>query len=158
MQGIQTQHQGVEFGAKVTFADLIDIKAAGAFGLHQYANTPALFLYTAPTETAIKQGFEGGVRAFGEANLKGNYLPNGPQQAYSLGIQYNDPAYWRVSVTGNYFSHAYLQPNPLKRTQNFLLDPAGLPIPSIDSVVYRSLLQQEQFPAYFLLNASFGKS
>jgi hypothetical protein len=158
LQGIQSQHQGVELGMKLTLADLIDIKAVGAFGLHQYLNSPDLLLYTAPTTTALEEGFVNGVKNFGAANLKGYYLANGPQQAYSLGIQYNDPAYWRLSVTGNYFSHAYLQPNPLKRTQSFLLDAAGLPIQDYDVAAYQSLLKQERFPAYFVLNASLGKS
>lgn len=158
LQGIQTQHQGVELGMKLTLADLIDIKAVGAYGLHQYLNSPGLLLYTAPTTIAIEQGFVMGVKNFGKANLKGYYLSNGPQQAYSLGVQYNDPAYWRLNVTGNYFSHAYLQPNPLKRTQSFLLDTAGLPIQDYDIILYQSLLKQERFPAYFVLNASLGKS
>ena len=108
--------------------------------------------------SAIEQGFVNGVKNFGKANLKGYYLSNGPQQAYSLGVQYNDPAYWRLSVTGNYFSHAYLQPNPLKRTQSFLLDAAGLPIQGYDVSIYQSLLKQERFTAFFVLNASVGKS
>ena len=158
LQGAQTQHQGIEFGMKLTLADLIDIKAVGAYGLYQYLNSPDLLLFTAPTRTAIEQGFVNGVKNFGKANLKGYYLSNGPQQAYSLGVQYNDPAYWRLSVTGNYFSHAYLQPNPLKRTQSFLLDAAGLPIQGYDVSLYQSLLKQERFPAFFVLNASLGKS
>ena len=158
LQGAQTQHQGIEFGMKLTLADLIDIKAVGAYGLYQYLNSPDLLLFTAPTTTAIEQGFVNGVKNFSKANLKGYYLSNGPQQAYSVGMQYNDPAYWRLSVTGNYFSHAYLQPNPLKRTQSFLLDAAGLPIQGYDVSLYQFLLKQERFPAFFVLNASLGKS
>ncbi len=158
LQGIQTQHQGVEFGAKLTLADLLELKAAGAFGLHQYLNSPNLLLYTAPTEKAVLEGFAKGIKDFGQANLKGYHLSNGPQQAYSFGVQYNDPAYWRISVTGNYFAHAYLQPNPLKRTQSFLLDAASLPIHDYAIESYQSLLAQERFPSYFVLNASLGKS
>ncbi len=158
LQGIQTQHQGIELGAKLTLADLVDLKAAAAYGLHQYINSPNLLLYTAPTAMAVEEGFANGVKDFGTANLKGYHLSNGPQQAYSLGLQYNDPAYWRVSVTGNYFAHAYLQPNPLKRTQSFLLDQVGLPIQNYNPRDYQALLAQEQFPAYFILNASIGKS
>ena len=158
LQGIQSQHQGLELGMKLTLADLIDIKAVGAYGIHQYLNSPNLLLYTAPTSIALEEGFVNGVKNFGAANLKGYHLSNGPQQAYSLGVQYNDPAYWRLSVTGNYFSHAYLQPNPLKRTHSFLLDAAGLPIQGYDIAAYQSLLKQERFPAYFVLNASLGKS
>lgn len=158
LQGIQTQHQGLEFGVKLTLVDLLELKAAGAFGLYQYQNSPYLLLYTAPTQKAVEEGFTKGVKNFGQANLKGYSLSNGPQQAYSLGVQYNDLAYWRLSVTGNYFTHAYLQPNPLKRASSFLLDAASLPMEDYDIKSYQSLLAQERFPAYFVLNASLGKS
>lgn len=115
-------------------------------------------LYTEPSVTAKQAGFEQGIKSFGKSNLKGYYLANGPQQAYSLGMQYNDPDYWRISLTGNYFSQAYLQPNPLRRTQSFLNNVHGNPQIDIDQQRYKQLLQQERFPAYFVLNATAGKS
>lgn len=158
LKGVNTLNQGVELGWKITVADVLDIKIAGAYGKHQYANSPILLLFTEPTESAQTAGFSEGFKDFGSANLKGLFLPNGPQQAYSLGLQYNDPNYWRMGITGNYFSNAYLQPNPLRRTNSFLLDSSGLPLQNIAKEEYRELLTQEQFPAYFVLNAIGGKS
>lgn len=158
LKGVSTLNQGVELGWKIMVADVLDIKIAGAYGRHQYANSPNLLLFTEPTESAQIAGFSDGFKDFGSANLKGLFLPNGPQQAYSLGLQYNDPNYWRMALTGNYFSNAYLQPNPLRRTSSFLVDSSGLPLQNVDESLYRELLNQEQFPAYFVLNATGGKS
>jgi len=63
-----------------------------------------------------------------------------------------------MSVFGNYFSHAFLDPNPLLRTSNFYSDRDGLPFANYDSVEAEKLLKQEQFPGYFLLNLTAGKS
>ena len=110
-------------GFKHSFAEVLDLKIAAAYGKHQFANSPNLLLYTEPSTAANEAGFDQGFKSFGQSNIKGYYLANGPQQAYSLGLQYNDPDYWRINLTGNYFSHAYLQPNPLRRTASFLTDP-----------------------------------
>ncbi|MGB2171985.1 MAG: hypothetical protein ACPH03_06040 [Flavobacteriaceae bacterium] len=155
---MKTMHQGLEFGGKITVADVLDIKMAAAYGKHYYANAPHLSLYTAPSVSAKEAGFSNGVKDFGSSNLTGYSLANGPQNAYSLGFQYNDPNYWRINVTGNYLSNTYIQPNPLRRTNSFLLDRAGLPLSDVDPDTYDALLAQERFPAYFILNAAGGKS
>ena len=51
-----------------------------------------------------------------------------------------------------------MSPNPLSRTQNFLIDNDGVPFPEFDSTIAAQLLEQERFPSYFLLNATGGKS
>lgn len=158
LQGKESLHKGLELGFKHTFVDVLDLKIAAAFGKHQYTNSPNLLLYTEPSVTAEEAGFAQGFKSFGKSNLKGYHLSNGPQQAYSVGLQYNDPDYWRINLTGNYFSHTYLQPNPLRRTESFLLGPLGLPLSNVDQEQYKRLLQQEQFPAFFVLNATAGKS
>ena len=158
LQGKASLLQGAELGFKHRFAEVLDLKIAAAYGKHQYANSPNVLLYTVPSATAIEAGFDQGFNSLGPSNLKGYYLANGPQQAYSLGLQYNDPDYWRINITGNYFSHAYLQPNPLRRTVFFLTDAIGLPLRNYRNENYKALLQQERFPAVFVLNATAGKS
>lgn len=158
LSGLSTLHQGLELGWKMTIAQSLDLMFAAAVGKHQYANSPQLHLYTAPTETAKNQGFDQGYKNFGEANLKGYHLANGPQQAFSVGWQYNDPNYWRIALHLNYLSHAYIQPNPLRRTASFRLDQAGLPLQNIDENHYAELMAQERFPPFYLLNATAGKS
>ena len=63
-----------------------------------------------------------------------------------------------MGVFGNYFAQNYLSPNPLRRTQNFLIDGDGIPFPEYDPAIAAQLLEQERFPSYFILNATGGKS
>ena len=63
-----------------------------------------------------------------------------------------------MGIFGNYFSNAFLDPNPLLRTENFLKDFDGLPFTEYDPETAQSLLKQIQFPSYFLLNLTDGKS
>ena len=94
----------------------------------------------------------------GKSQMKGYALAGGPQRAFSLGFDYEDPNYWRIGLFGNYFSHTYLDANPLLRTQNFIMDSDGLPFVGYDLTKAKALLEQERFPPYFLLNATGGKS
>jgi hypothetical protein len=158
LQEVQKNHQGLELGWKATLADVIQIKAAVAIGVHQYGNNPNLSLFTEPTAASEVAGFVNGAQDFGVSQLRGYFLRSGPQQAYSFGIEYSDPAYWRIGIFGNYFAQNYLSPNPLRRTQNFLIDSDGVPFPEFDSTIAAQLLEQERFPSYFLLNATGGKS
>src|SRR5690606_39941113 len=46
-----------------------------------------------------------------------NYrVATGPQQGYSLGLEYRDPHYWWIGATGNYMAGNYLDPAPYRRT------------------------------------------
>ena len=63
-----------------------------------------------------------------------------------------------MGIFGNYFSNAFLDPNPLLRTENFLKDFDGLTFTDYDPETAQSLLKQIQFPSYFLLNLTAGKS
>jgi len=158
LHNVEKKHQGLEFGWKVTLADVIQIKLAFAVGIHQYGNNPDLSLYTAPTDASKIAGFKNGHQNFGSSQLAGYFLRAGPQQAYSVGFEYSDPTYWRIGVFGNYFARNFLSPNPLRRSQNFYTDGDGIIFPEYNNETASNLLAQEQFPSYFLLNATGGKS
>lgn len=158
LRQLATLNRGVELGGKIFITDELTINTAAAIGRHQHANSPNLFLYTEPSITAGSAGFTGGMLDYGVANLKGYHLGTGPQQAYSLGFQYNDPSYWRIGLTGNFFSHGYLQVNPLRRSSAFLLDATGQLIQGVDPIRYQQIIRQEEFPSYFTLNAIGSKS
>jgi len=82
----------------------------------------------------------------------------GPQQAFQLGFEYRDPNFWWFGATTNYFSNAYISISPFARTANFNQDTDGLPFNDYDENIARSLLTQERFDGYFLVNAVGGKS
>ncbi|MDG1652513.1 MAG: hypothetical protein P8M02_08315 [Flavobacteriaceae bacterium] len=139
---------------------LPELKFAGvvSLGNFRYANNPQVYLGTAPSDEAFKLNFNKGIKPMGESLLKNYFLAGGPQCAYSLSMHYEDPNFWRLSVFGNYFSRAYLDPNPVLRTANFFTDLDGHPFPNYDPVEAEKLLIQEKFPSYFMLNAIAGKS
>ena len=63
-----------------------------------------------------------------------------------------------MGITANYFANAYLNISPLARTKNFYLDSDGAPFVDYDPEIARSLLKQEKFNSYLLVNAVAGKS
>ncbi len=156
--GMEHSHLGLE--AAFTYQPIPEVKLVGvaALGRFLYANAPHLILASEPTIAAENAGFIDGIKDLGKTNLKNYALSGGPQRSFSLSFNYNDPNYWRMSVYGNYFSNAYLDPNPLTRSKNFYTDSDGLPFASYDVNQANSLLKQEQFPATFMLNATAGKS
>ncbi|MBT8384646.1 MAG: TonB-dependent receptor, partial [Bacteroidia bacterium] len=88
-------------------------------------------------------------------------VANGPQKAYSVGIEYRDPKYWWIGATANYLSNSYVDISTITRTADFFInpeDPLGLPFENIDEDLAKQLLKQEEFEGYYLLNLTGGKS
>lgn len=158
MQGMSQRHRGIELGWRITPIDELSFDLVAAVGRHRYGNNPNLWLYTAPNPTVSAQGFEAGKKDFGRSQMRNYFLGNGPQQAFALAMQYNDPDFWRFNITGTFFAAAYLPPNPLRRTASFFMQAQELPLPIDLHPQAWSLLDQEQLPSYFLLNAFVNKS
>ena len=158
LQGISKKHLGGELGVEFQVSPTIKIKGVAAVGEYTYANNPNLYLTTEPSKQATETGFINGFKDFGKSNLKNYKIAGGPQQAYSIGFEYRDPKYWWFGITTNYFSNAYADISPLTRTKNFYTDYDGLPFNDYNQEKAKTLLQQEQFKDYFLVNAVGGKS
>ncbi|MDG1823134.1 MAG: TonB-dependent receptor [Flavobacteriaceae bacterium] len=147
MHGIDKQHQGIEFGFESEITPSFTLKGAAAIGLYTYANNPHVYL--------TSDDFE--YLDFGQAKMKHLKLSSGPQEAYSLGVEFRENFWW-FGITTNYFDHTYLDVSPINRTHNFLLDRDGLPFTDYDPERARILLQQEQFDPYSVVNLVLGKS
>ena len=157
-QGMVHRHYGLVSSLSYSILPEFKVAAVASVGDFRYANNPNLYLGTAPSDSATQLAFDQGIKPFGKSSLKNYRLAGGPQQAFSASFHYEDPNFWRVSVYGNYFSNAYLDPNPLLRTANFYTDHDGLPFADYDLEQASRLLKQERFPSYFLLNINGGKS
>lgn len=147
MHDIDRQHQGVEFGIEGQLFHSFTLKAAAAMGQYTYANNPQVYL------TSDDFGY----LDFGTTKMKHLRLASGPQEAYSLGVEFRENFWW-FALTGNYFDKTFLDVSPINRTQNFLLDRDGLPFLDYDPEQARMLLQQEQFDSYVVVNMVVGKS
>ena len=144
---IDKQLFGIEFGSEYQVTSTLKVKAVGSLGQFTYANNPSLYLSSASFS-----------KDYGKSNLKDYYLAGGPQRAALIGFEYRDPAYWWFGTTVNYFSHGFIDINPLTRTSNFQTDYDGFPLLDYDDEIAKDLLEQEQFDSYFLVNMVGGKS
>ncbi|WP_299108753.1 carboxypeptidase regulatory-like domain-containing protein [uncultured Winogradskyella sp.] len=148
LQGVDKRHIGGEFGIEAQVTPTIKLKGAASVGQYTYDNNPNLYVSS-----------NSDVSNYGEANLKNYKIAGGPQTAYSVGFEYRDPNYWWFGATANFFSNTYLDVSPILRTENFYLEPTdGLPFNDYDQDVARSLLKQEEFGSYMVVNLVGGKS
>lgn len=150
ISGIDTRKMGVELGIEAQVTPTFKLKAAGAFGQNTYTNNPNQYL--------TSDDFE--ILTFGDktTKLKNYHVAGGPERAYQLGIEYRDPAFWWVGVTGNYFSNAYIDVSTLRRSDAFTFDGDGQTFNDYDPEIAKTLLKQEDFGEYLLVNAVGGKS
>ena len=151
MTGIETINQGVELGIEAQITPTFKLKTAASVGQYLFANDPNLYVTSDDFEDPLSFGD-------GTTNLKNYHVASGPERAYQLGFEYRDPEFWWVGTSVNYFSNAYLDVNNLARTANFIQDYDGQLINDFNQEEARQLLQQEEFPDYFLVNIVGGKS
>lgn len=149
--GMDSRRAGLEFGLETQLTTSVKLRAAAAFGRHMHTNNPQLYITSDDFEGALSFGD-------GTTRLKDYYIAGGPQQAYNLALEYRDPQFWWISLSGNRFSHAYIDVNHLARTANFGTDFDGQPFNDYDEETARALLTQERFNGYYLFNAVGGKS
>ncbi len=149
MTGIDKQNFGLEFGMQIPIFHGLKFKAVASVGQSVYSSNPNLYLTSDDFSEPLN---------YGEVSLKNYFVSEGPQQAYSVGFEYNSPDYWWFGITGNYFNNSYINIAPIMRTKNFYLDNDGLPIYNYDEEIAKELLKQEKFKPYYLVNIVGGKS
>ncbi|WP_370477636.1 carboxypeptidase regulatory-like domain-containing protein [Tamlana flava] len=158
LQGIDKKHIGAELGIEAQVTPTIKLKSAAAFGQFTYDNNPNLYLSTEPDDESIDAGFIHGFKDFGHSNLKNYRLASGSQNAYSVGFEYRDPDFWWVGATANFFANTYIDVSPLTRSSNFSTDFDGNVFNDYDEDLARTLLKQERFNDYMVVNLAGGKS
>ncbi len=150
ISGINTRKMGAEMGIEAQITPTFKLKAAGSFGQNIYKNNPNQYL--------TSDDFESLTFADKTTKLKNHHVAGGPERAYQLGFEYRDPAFWWVGVTGNYFSNAYIDVSTLRRSDAFTFDGDGQTFNDYDPEIAKSLLKQEDFGEYLLVNVVGGKS
>ena len=151
LTNIEKKQLGAELGIEAQVTPTLKIKAAVSIGQYIYDNNPNLYL--------TSDDFEGQLRfGNGKTNLEDYHIAGGPERALQIGFEYRDPNFWNIGVTANQFSNAYVDVSALARSENFTLDFDGLPLNSYDPEIAKTLLKQEQFGDYMLINVVGGKS
>ena len=109
MTNINQKSVGLEMGAEYKVTPTITLQAAAANGIHVYNNNPLFSVYDDNNTTAYIQNQV--------AYLKDYHVSTGPETVASLGIKYNDPKNWWVSLNANYLANMYFDVNPYNHTE-----------------------------------------
>ena len=113
MTDINQKSLGVEFGAEWNVTPTVTLQAAAANGIHTYRNNPIFSVYDDNNTMAY---IENSI-----AYLKDYHVSSGPETVASLGIKYNSPKYWWVSLNANYMANMYFDVNPYNHTEEGML-------------------------------------
>lgn len=156
VHGIDKEFIGGELGFEAQLSTTITLSAVASVGQYIYANNPTYQRFSDSYSineqdlTSITAGATAPMTTY----LKNYKIANGPQQGFSLGIQYRDPKFWWIGATGNYMAANYLDPAPYRRTSAIWGQSAGL----FTEEFVRDYLAQEKFSDEFMLNINVGKT
>lgn len=86
------------------------------------------------------------------AYIKNYYAAQGPQSAYTLGLNYRSPKYWWLNVNFNFMDRNYLTINPTRLAEEAvdLLEPG--------SPQHQAIVHQEKLPSFYTIDLFLGKS
>ena len=147
--GTGSLSMGAELGLQCTITGGLKLKGAAAMGIAYFTENPELYLTSDDLDEPV---------FYGPASLRGYRVPNGPQEALSIGLEYSDPDYWWLGISFNSFRKSFIQVAPVTRTKNFYTDPKGFLIRGYDESVASELLSQERLPDFNVVNLVGGKS
>ncbi|MBP5558453.1 MAG: carboxypeptidase regulatory-like domain-containing protein [Bacteroidales bacterium] len=178
LSGIDEMHAGVELGFKVPtyLVENLSLQGVFAWGRYVYTSNPKMVQTLDNSAEPVSYNGQQIVNvsfwkenpvyakdAFGRIpadtrlqdvkKMQQHFVPSTPQLAASLGLAYNYN-YWFIDADVEYFDQAYLDMNPLYRTDYAVQGPDHLPTP--EEIEY--MTTQEKFDPAVLLNLSVGKS
>jgi hypothetical protein len=152
-------NMGLELGLEWNLTSSLSANLVASVGKFRYASDPLIsinFDTAGPEEDLINTE---GYTDLGPSMVKGLHMSTGPQHAFSVGLEYRDPDYWRLGISANYLNERYIQPSFLTRTGSFRLNPdTGQAFPGATKSSVAKLLIQESLPPLYLLNMTAGKS
>lgn len=148
---VEKEHLGGEIAVEAQVTPTISVNAVASIGQYTYKNNPNYYLFSDDI-------VDGGVQSFGKSYLANYHLANGPQQGYSMGIEYRSPQYWWLGVNGNYLVANYLDIAPFNRTSEFASLENNPTVGEIDEQTLRGLLKQHKISDEFMLNVNAGKT
>lgn len=159
MSGIDQRHIGLELGFKVPLpVPNLALQGVVSYGRFVYTSNPKMY-QTYDNSAAIVEDTYGVTIPYWKSHPTADgktvkhYVSGTPQLATSLGLSWNKN-YWFVDADVDYFDFAYLDMNPLYRTDMATSGPDKTVTPT--EIEY--MAAQEKFKGAVLVNASVGKS
>lgn len=159
MSGIDQRHIGLELGFKVPLpVPNLALQGVVSYGQFVYTSNPKMY-QTYDNSAAIVEDTYGVTIPYWKSHPTADgktvkhYVSGTPQLATSLGLSWNKN-YWFLDADVDYFDFAYLDMNPLYRTDMATSGPDKTVTPT--EIEY--MAAQEKFKGAVLVNASVGKS
>lgn len=159
LSGMDERHVGVELGFKVPLpVPNLALQGVVSYGQFVYTSNPKMY-QTYDNSAAIVEDIYDKVIPYWKSHPTADgktvkhYVSGTPQLATSLGLSWNKN-YWFVDADVDYFDFAYLDMNPLYRTDMATSGPDKTVTPT--EIEY--MAAQEKFKGAVLVNASVGKS
>ena len=174
MTGIDERHVGVELGFEIPLPVTgLSVQGALNWGDYVYTSVPHVIqtvdnngeevlnenVYYWSAHNIYAKDASGNYLTDESGNYviektQKHYVPSTPQIAASLGLSYRSPDYLFAGIDLQYFDKAYLDMNPLYRTDSAVLGPDRIWTPEEEEY----MAAQEKFEPRFVLNANIGKS
>ena len=159
MTGINERHVGMELGVRFpTPVPDLSVEGVLSYGNFVYTSNPVMYQTIDNNASVVSETY--GVKIpywkshpTADGKTVRHYVPSTPQLASSLGLSWNHN-YWFIDLAAQYFDRAYLDMNPVYRTDMATAGNDGIVTPA--EVEY--MAAQEKFDPAFLMNASIGKS
>lgn len=147
MTGIDKTHQGMELGIEYTFLPGLSVFGVGSIGYYRWASRPDFRIFV-DNNASIE--FEQDL-----IYVKGNLVSGTPQTAYSAGIKYFAPKFWRIGFSVNYLDDRYLAFSSLSRAVSSL---EYFDEEDRTDQRFIDFVTQDKLPESFTLDAFIGKS
>ena len=120
---------------------MLDIVGVASVGQAFYTNRPTVAQYadndpTLPPLNSV-------------AYIKNYYLGNGPQSAYTAGLNFHPKRSWYVNLNFNYFDHNYVSINPDRRISQVIQNVSS-------TTLLNQVFDQEELPSAFTVDLRAG--
>jgi len=156
LTGVDKLHIGAELGLEYQISPTVQLTGVVGLGKYTYHSNPNVLINfdTAGAEEDLIN-LEGNLD-LGKANLKDYRLAQGPQKAFSIGVNYRDPKYWWLGLTANYLADNYANLSTITRTNSFYLNPETNQVfPDATEENVTKLLQQRSLDNFYLSYRDF---
>jgi len=137
LSNINKIHYGIELGFDVKVKSGLVVDGAASAGS---------FFYTSRQNANTILGNDATVLNEDTLYLNGYRQGNMPPAVCSIGITYQSPNNWFISLTGNYFSSRWLAVNPIRHSSKAVENLM------VGSAEYTAILRQEQLASQFVMD------
>ena len=146
--GVDQLNYGAELAVEAKITSSFSISAVAALGDYRYNDEARVYRFEdVRANNEVVFGPDGDV-----LYLDGLQVSNGPQNAYTLGLQLRPKGYWFAYLNFNYFDRVFISPYPLNRWKETVigLDP--------ESPEYNNIINPYQPDGAYTVDFFGGKS